>query len=307
MKDRWMWWMWVKTVVVATIAAGGIMSYFGWRWGLVAGLLIVICQFVWIRVISSWQPKRNLGLLSREEQTKLTNLTIGIAGCGLGSQIAIALTRLGVGHFVIADADKVVGHNLNRQAFMANQIGRNKAGALTTLIKGINPTVSIAVWQKFITPENATKFASQADVVIDCIDPTCAGLRASIALAKACQEQGKYYLFPLDVGWGARLYVFPPEGGITLEQFLKVEAKELERKEGFPFEILSRAFAPFPDYATKTFQDLTQGNLEAVPQVISATLTAAVLVVTAVVKIIRQEPLRLAPEFYAFDPQDQGD
>ena len=53
--------------------------------------------------------------------------TVGIAGAGgLGSNVAPALVRSGVGKLIIADYDTVSESNLNRQFYFANQIGRPK-------------------------------------------------------------------------------------------------------------------------------------------------------------------------------------
>ncbi len=50
---------------------------------------------------------------------KLKNASVAVAGLGgLGSAIAVALTRCGVGRLLIADFDKVELSNLNRQRIL---------------------------------------------------------------------------------------------------------------------------------------------------------------------------------------------
>ncbi len=59
---------------------------------------------------------------------KMRNATIGIAGCGgLGSNIAAALVRAGVGRLVIADFDRIELSNVNRQLYLPSQVGKPKA------------------------------------------------------------------------------------------------------------------------------------------------------------------------------------
>ncbi|PIV12708.1 MAG: hypothetical protein COS47_01105 [Candidatus Nealsonbacteria bacterium CG03_land_8_20_14_0_80_36_12] len=244
--------------------------------------------------------QRNRGLLTEEEQKKLANLRVGIAGAGMGSQIGLALTRLGVRNFLLVDADVVEVHNFNRQAYRWKQIGLNKAEALAVILREINPEVRLRTWSYEITPDNALSFVEGIDVVVDCIDPNPKGLKASIALSRVCQKQKKYF-YPLDLGWGARLYVFSSTG-MGLEEFLGVGPDELKEREGVPFDILGRAFTFIPDYLGPVFEAMARGELEYYPQVITSTLAVAILVVVAVAKIVRGESLRLVPEYYSFDP-----
>jgi len=246
---------------------------------------------------------RNFPLLSKEEQESLQRLRVGIAGCGMGSQVALTLAHLGVGRFLLADGDVVEFHNLNRQAFSRGQVSKNKAESLRLYLKGINPQAEVRVWKKFISLGNAEAFISAVDLFVDCIDVTPACLVVSLALSRACRDQGKFHLYPIDLGWGARLYVFSPTG-MEMEKFLGIGPEELEGIEGLPFELLMKAFSPAPSYLFSIFDKMEKGELEYYPQIISSTLSAAILVVTAIVKLVREETIKLAPEFYAIDSME---
>lgn len=66
---------------------------------------------------------------------KLKNSKVAIAGLGgLGSNIAIALARSGVGKLLLVDFDNVDITNLNRQQYFIENIGRAKTDALTEII-----------------------------------------------------------------------------------------------------------------------------------------------------------------------------
>ena len=68
---------------------------------------------------------------SKEVQDKLSNASVAIAGLGgLGSNIAFALARIGVGHLHLIDFDKVDLTNLNRQQYFIRHIGMYKTDAL---------------------------------------------------------------------------------------------------------------------------------------------------------------------------------
>ena len=90
---------------------------------------------------------------------KLKDKTVGIAGCGgLGSNVAVALARVGIGKLIIADFDKIEESNLNRQYFFFDQIGHYKAPALKENIRKINPAVTVEEHIVTITPEEIKNY-----------------------------------------------------------------------------------------------------------------------------------------------------
>lgn len=106
---------------------------------------------------------------------KLKKSTIGVAGLGgLGSNIAIALARIGVGKLVLVDFDVVEPSNLNRQQYYIRHIGMYKTDAIKDLICEINPYVEIEVINKYINKSNALNIFNNCDVVIEAFDnPKC--------------------------------------------------------------------------------------------------------------------------------------
>lgn len=102
---------------------------------------------------------------------KFKSSCVGIAGCGgLGSNIAVMLARSGVGRLIIADFDVVEPTNLNRQMFMIRHLGMYKTEALKSLIKEINPYISVETHCVKITEENATEIFGCCDVVCEAFD-----------------------------------------------------------------------------------------------------------------------------------------
>lgn len=96
---------------------------------------------------------------------------VGIAGLGgLGSNIAIALARIGVGNLVIADFDVVEPSNLNRQQYFVDQIGRYKVDAMLENLQKINPYVKIAPHIVKLSPENIPSIFSDCQVVVEAFD-----------------------------------------------------------------------------------------------------------------------------------------
>jgi sulfur carrier protein ThiS adenylyltransferase len=97
--------------------------------------------------------------------------TVGIAGVGgLGSAVAIALARTGVGRLIIADFDLVEPSNLNRQHYFLDQIGLPKVYALRDTLARINPHVHVAACHLRVTAANITEIFGAADVLVEAFD-----------------------------------------------------------------------------------------------------------------------------------------
>ncbi len=102
---------------------------------------------------------------------KIKNRCVGIAGVGgLGSTIATALTRVGIGHLIIVDFDLVEPSNLNRQQYFTDQIGLPKVQALQENLRRINPGIKITAIQQRITAENLSNLFGQVDVMVEALD-----------------------------------------------------------------------------------------------------------------------------------------
>jgi sulfur carrier protein ThiS adenylyltransferase len=101
----------------------------------------------------------------------LEKVTIGIAGCGgLGSNVAVSLTRSGVGNLILADFDVVELSNINRQHFFLQDVGKKKVNALSKYLKKINPDINIKKHFSTVTPENVEKLFGKADLLIEAFD-----------------------------------------------------------------------------------------------------------------------------------------
>ena len=103
--------------------------------------------------------------------TRIKRATVGIAGCGgLGSAVAVALTRVGVGQLIIADFDVVEPSNLNRQQYFVDQIGLPKVEALRENLSRINPYVSVTHHFERLTPDNIPDRFGSVDVMVEAFD-----------------------------------------------------------------------------------------------------------------------------------------
>ena len=97
--------------------------------------------------------------------------TVGIAGAGgLGSNVAMALTRVGIGKLIIADFDVVSESNLNRQFYFRDQINRKKVEALKENLQRIDPEVEIEVHDIMLDKDNLLPIFGSVDVMVEAFD-----------------------------------------------------------------------------------------------------------------------------------------
>ncbi len=102
---------------------------------------------------------------------KIKKSVVGIAGLGgLGSAIAIALARVGVGRLILVDFDVVEPSNLNRQQYFVHQIGMTKVEALQKNIGIINPYVQVQTYQEKIDRNNVERIFEGAEVIVEAFD-----------------------------------------------------------------------------------------------------------------------------------------
>ena len=106
-----------------------------------------------------------------ERQEKFLNATVAICGLGgLGSNIAISLTRAGIGKLILIDFDKVDPTNLNRQQYKMSQLGMYKTEALVENLREITPYIQLEYHTIKMTSENTLDLLKDADVVCEAFD-----------------------------------------------------------------------------------------------------------------------------------------
>lgn len=115
-----------------------------------------------------------LGMKERnvaDSTAPLSQAHITIAGAGgLGSNIAIALARSGVGHLTLIDFDTIELSNLNRQQYKVSQIGLPKVTALKQNLLEFNPFITIDTQQLEITDANIPDLFADCDVACEAFD-----------------------------------------------------------------------------------------------------------------------------------------
>lgn len=108
---------------------------------------------------------------SLETKERLAKGKVAIAGLGgLGSNIAIALTRIGVGHLHLIDFDRVDITNLNRQQYFLKDVGTYKTEALQAILAQINPWLDIHTDCVRVTEENLVELFKDDEIICEAFD-----------------------------------------------------------------------------------------------------------------------------------------
>ena len=75
-------------------------------------------------------------------QEKLSAASVAVCGLGgLGSNVAIALARAGVGSLMLIDFDRVDLSNLHRQQYSVSQLGMYKTDAMNQTLQGLQKII----------------------------------------------------------------------------------------------------------------------------------------------------------------------
>lgn len=156
--------------------------------------------------------QRNIGIFTPEDQERIKNLKVAIAGAGgLGGSLAYLLVRLGIQNIKICDPEEFEISNINRQfGCYVDTIGENKAKAVARELLRINPKINIEAWDYGIDNDNAGKFVEGCDVVIDGID--FYAIPASLALQKSARQQNKWVMTSQCAGSMASYLYMAPDG-----------------------------------------------------------------------------------------------
>ena len=104
-------------------------------------------------------------------QNKISAARVAVCGLGgLGSNIAIALARAGVGHLHLIDFDRVDLTNLNRQQYAVGQLGQYKTDALRETLSLVSPYCNVTCDTIQVTEENLPDLLKAEDYICEAFD-----------------------------------------------------------------------------------------------------------------------------------------
>jgi len=131
-------------------------------------------------------------ITNKQFYNKMKTATVGIAGLGgLGSNVAIALARTGIGKLILVDFDCVEKSNLNRQQYLLSQVGKLKTEALKQNIIEINLQVEIEIINCKLNEENIPVVFKNADIIAECFDKADAKAMITNIFLNKLADKGK--------------------------------------------------------------------------------------------------------------------
>lgn len=130
---------------------------------------------------------RSQMLLGEQNMETLKNAKIAVFGIGgVGSFVAEALGRTGVGHLVLVDFDDIVASNINRQIHATTKtLGQMKVTAMAQRLKEINPDIKVTEVSEIYNKESLHLLEDDLDYVVDAIDM----VTSKLLLIEQCKEK----------------------------------------------------------------------------------------------------------------------
>ena len=123
-------------------------------------------------------------LYGAEAAQRIFGLHVMIVGIGgVGTWVAEALARMGVGRLSLVDLDHVAESNINRQLHATDAaLGQAKVEAMRARIHSFHPTCVVQCIDEWVTPENWEALVL-ADDLPDVVIDACDQWRAKLAMA----------------------------------------------------------------------------------------------------------------------------
>ena len=232
--------------------------------------------------------------ITQDDQEKIKETRILIAGAEIGSVIAECALRIGFDDIVIADGGKVEECNLNAHNYTKADIGKFKAERLAKRLLRINPSANIQFHN--IDPDNDNIIGLLKDVKI-AINTIPFSNDIAFVFDQLCSQKRIPVLHPYNFGWGAFLTIVKP-GGYQLTEIAS-------SNEGFDITLadyVSRysAFWDMPNrWLNQIIDTYRQEDMQCqLPQLSVASWVLAGHCVNVLFDIVTGKEVKFFPKFY---------
>ncbi len=146
-----------------------------------------------------------IGKAGRERIAASTVVILGVGA--LGTVVADALCRAGVGRLILVDRDLVELTNLQRQTLYAEaDVGEPKAVAAAMRLRTVNSSITIDARPADVTSDNIQPLVREASVVVDGTD----NAQTRYLLNDTCIKLGIPWVYGAAVGTVGRAMAVVP-------------------------------------------------------------------------------------------------
>jgi molybdopterin/thiamine biosynthesis adenylyltransferase len=241
---------------------------------------------------------RNLGWFTPQEQARLRDKRVAIAGLGgVGGAHLVTLARLGIGRFSLAEFDQFELPNFNRQAgaTMSN-LGRSKLESMVGIARDINPELDLRTFDDGVQAHNVDAFLEGVDIFVDGLDFFAFSARELVF--PACRARAIPATTVAPLGMGAALLNFLPTGMSFEDYFGFGSCSDTEKAIRFLIG-LAPAMLHRGYLADIAYVDLQSGRGPSTPM--ACQLCAGIAATEAAKILLGRGPVTSAPRGLQFD------
>lgn len=271
----------------------GVFVYFPWDKTLV--------RFPAKQELRALRTSRNRNLITGDEQKKLYEATIFVAGLSVGSNIVEALVSMGIGgKFIIADMDVIEPSNLNRIRSPYHDVGAHKADAIAMRMSQIDPYLEFELYRDGVDEQNLIEILDlhKPDIIVDEMDQ----VQLKIRMRREAQKRGIPVLSAADNGDSALLDIerydlnpsYAPYHGLIPDEILNY----LETATGIPRQqlgvLIGKYFVGSKNIPLRMFKSLAEVSktLPSWPQLGGAATQSGIVIAYASRRILLGQSLR---------------
>ena len=248
---------------------------------------------------------RNSGYISTETQARIRHSRLLIAGCGIGSSVALCAARMGFENFTLVDGDVVDAHNLNRQFYDFADVGRPKVQALREKLLRVNPQAKVDAINAYLDAGNTQGIVQGAHIVFDTVD--FLDLPAILRLHSVALQQGAHVFTALSVGFGALVWYFPAGSRQTLRDIMAPDIEQARADRGDAasyaevFERFVRRLTPYLDsdvvqQVQRVLSLMKDGKPCPAPQVAVGSFAIAAMAMSMIHDLLAGKPVPASPK-----------
>lgn len=242
---------------------------------------------------------RNVGWVTKEEQSILRNATVALGGLGgAGGEHALTLARMGFENFHLSDFDEFEVHNFNRQAgaFLSTE-GKPKCSVMANMIRDINPNANIKEFPEGLNENNIDAFFEGVDIYVDGIDFFAMDARRLVY--QAAQDRGIPNLLAAPLGMGVALVCFTKDS-MGYDEYYRFSESKSDEESFIKLLIgLSPALLHKHYLADKSTANFKERRGPSTPMAIK--LCSGLLVTNVVKLVLNRGHVVTAPRVLQFD------